>query len=193
MKESLINLLELNGHEIVGVYDDNFQEQMRGEQIENYQLLGGLDEIDPSSKFVIAKGNCKALKQLSQQLDNQLLKDNLIHPKAIIETAKIGSSNHISAQAYIAKSSQIGDSNIIYSNSSIEHEVEMGNYNVLTVNVTICGRVKIGNGCFFGASSAVLPILKISDGAIIEAGAVVIEDITEAGTYVGVPAKKLIK
>jgi sugar O-acyltransferase (sialic acid O-acetyltransferase NeuD family) len=188
---TLINILELRAYQVKGVYDDNFKEEYRGEIIEGYPLLGGLEAIDPSEKVIIAKGNCQDLKKLSDQFQSQLLDDNLIHPSALVETKRIGTSNQISAMSYVSKSANIGASNLIYSQSTIEHEVELGDYNVVTVNVSLCGRVKIGNGCFFGAGSVVLPNLSICDEVTIGAGAVVTQDIKEAGTYVGMPAKKL--
>lgn len=188
---TLINILELRGYKVNGIYDDNFKEDYRGEIIEGYSLLGGLDAMNGSEKVIIAKGNCQDLEKLSLQFDSQLLSDNLIHPSALVETEHIGSANQLSAMSYVSKSASIGSSNLIYSHTSIEHEVELGNFNVVTVNVSLCGRAKIGNGCFFGAGSVVLPNLTICDRVILGAGAVVTQDINNPGTYVGIPAKKL--
>lgn len=192
---TLINILELNQYEIMGVYDDHYSEEMQGELVEGYPLIGGLDAIAEDQHLIIAKGNCLQLKTLSEQFKAQLLSGNLIHPKAVIELSNesIGIANQISALCYAAKSSIIGNHNLIYSQSTLEHEVVIGDYNVITVNVTICGRVRIGSQCYFGASSTVLPKISICDGVTIGAGAVVTKDITEPGTYVGIPAKKLEK
>jgi serine acetyltransferase len=42
-----------------------------------------------------------------------------------------------------------------------------------------------------GTNAAVLPGINICDNVIIGAGAVVNKDITDPGTYVGVPARKI--
>jgi len=188
---TLINILELKGYEIKGVYDDNFNETHRGEIIESYPLIGGLEAVGDLEKVVIAKGETHALKRLCNQFASQLLHDNLIHPAAVVETGKIGNSNQISALTYLTKSSSIGSNNLIYSQSTLEHEVEIGDFNVITVNVSICGRVKIGNQCFFGASCTILPKIRICDGVTVGAGAVVTKDINEPGIYIGTPAKKI--
>ena len=59
------------------------------------------------------------------------------------------------------------------------------------MNVALCGRVKIGSQVFIGAGASVLPGVNICDNVIIGAGSVVNKDITERGTYVGAPAKKI--
>lgn len=55
------------------------------------------------------------------------------------------------------------------------------------------GSVVIGKYCFVGAGVVIIPGIKICDEVIIGAGAVVVKDITEPGTYAGVPAKKITK
>ncbi len=45
----------------------------------------------------------------------------------------------------------------------------------------------IGNKVSIGSNATILPV-DICDGAVIGAGAVVVKDITEAGTYAGNPA-----
>ncbi len=188
---TLISILELLNIEIKGVYDDAYNESMKGEMIDGYPLLGGLDRISNEDQLIISKGETAQLKELSERYSSQILQKNLIHPKAVVESVALGNSNQISALSYMAKTAAMGSHNIIYSQSSIEHEVQIGDHNVITVNVAICGRVKIGNRCFLGASSTILPKVSICDDVTIGAGAVVTTDITEAGTYIGIPAKKM--
>jgi UDP-N-acetylbacillosamine N-acetyltransferase len=55
----------------------------------------------------------------------------------------------------------------------------------------ILGTAKIGSRCRIGTNSTILPGIEICDDVVIGAGAVVTKNITEPGTYVGVPAKKM--
>ena len=48
----------------------------------------------------------------------------------------------------------------------------------------------IGNKVYIGSNSTILPVT-ICDDVVIGAGSVVTKDITEPGTYVGNPARKL--
>ena len=49
---------------------------------------------------------------------------------------------------------------------------------------------KIGNRVSIGSNATMLPVT-VCDDVVIGAGAVVTKDITEPGTYVGNPAKKI--
>ena len=55
----------------------------------------------------------------------------------------------------------------------------------------ILGGAKIGNSCRIGSNSTILPNVQICDDVVIGAGAVVTKSITEPGTYIGIPARKL--
>jgi len=49
---------------------------------------------------------------------------------------------------------------------------------------------KLGNKVYVGSNSSILPV-SICDDVVIGAGSVVTKDITESGTYVGNPARRL--
>jgi len=53
-------------------------------------------------------------------------------------------------------------------------------------------RTNIGNNVSIGSNATILPV-NICDGAVIGAGSVVTKNISIPGTYVGNPAKPLIK
>lgn len=55
-----------------------------------------------------------------------------------------------------------------------------------------CYRMDMGNNVFCGVGSTIIDKISICDDVVIGAGAVVIEDIVEPGTYVGIPAKEYI-
>lgn len=73
--------------------------------------------------------------------------------------------------------------------SSIAHDTEVGDYTTLSPYATVLGGAKVGKRCQLGTHSSILPNVSVCDDVIIGAGAVVTKDITEAGTYVGVPAR----
>ena len=51
--------------------------------------------------------------------------------------------------------------------------------------------ITIGNNVYIGNNVLILPGVNIGNDVIIGAGAVVVHSITESGTYVGIPAKKV--
>lgn len=184
---TIINLLKVLNYEIRGVYDDSIPKK-KDEIIDGFPLLGKLSLLKSSDVCVIGKANIPDRLAIFKNNNLNLLKDNLIHPKSIIESKSIGFMNHFSANSFIAESASLGNSNVIYSSSTIEHEVEIGDNNIITSGVVICGRAKLGSNIFLGANCTILPKVNICSGTIVGAGAVVTKSIKEQGTYIGTPA-----
>lgn len=54
-------------------------------------------------------------------------------------------------------------------------------------------QIQIGTRTWIGAGATVINNVKICSDCMIGAGAVIVGDINERGTYVGVPAKRIDK
>lgn len=61
----------------------------------------------------------------------------------------------------------------------------------ISPEVHLAETVSIGKSSWIGIGSVVSNNINITSGCMVGAGAVVVKDITEAGTYVGVPARKV--
>jgi len=85
----------------------------------------------------------------------------------------------------------IGNFNAINLGCTIGHDVRIGSYNQINPAVNISGKVTIGDSCLIGVGAIILERLTICSNVIIGAGAVVTKDITEAGVYLGTPARKI--
>jgi acetyltransferase-like isoleucine patch superfamily enzyme len=97
----------------------------------------------------------------------------------------------------------IGYRTRIQSHSFICSNVEIGSdcfvgHGVMFINDKFVDRklskdflpTKLGNKVYVGSNSSILPV-SICDDVVIGAGSVVTKDITESGTYVGNPARKI--
>jgi acetyltransferase-like isoleucine patch superfamily enzyme len=97
----------------------------------------------------------------------------------------------------------IGQRTRIQSHSFICSNVEIGSdcfvgHGVMFINDKFVDRklskdflpTKLGNKVYVGSNSSILPV-SICDDVVIGAGSVVTKDITEPGTYVGNPARKI--
>ena len=51
--------------------------------------------------------------------------------------------------------------------------------------------IVIGEGCFVGDDVKIMSGVKVAPGTVLGAGCIVTKDITEKGTYVGMPARRL--
>ncbi len=97
----------------------------------------------------------------------------------------IGNFCHIGPEAII------GDNTIINTAAVVEHEVKIGKHCHIGPNATVSGRTIIGNEVFLGVGSTVINNINICDNVIVGAGSTVTRDITEPGTYVGSPVRKV--
>lgn len=117
---------------------------------------------------------------------------NLIHRDVKLdESIKLGKGNIFSRGVNFSMDIIVGSFNIFNALSTIGHDVNIGNCNVFNPLSNIAGGVQIGNCNLFGSSSTVLQYLKIGNENTVGAGGLVTKEISDNGTYVGVPCKKI--
>ena len=158
-----------------------------------YPVVGATEVISDYKDwdFVIAIGNPKIRKMLSDKLNDYSIV-SLIHPNAVVaREVTIGRGTVVMAGAVINSYSKIGEGCIINTCSSVDHDCELGDFVHVAVGAHICGTVTVGDLTWVGAGSTVSNNIDICSDCTIGAGAVVIKNIEEAGTYAGVPAKKI--
>lgn len=117
---------------------------------------------------------------------------NLIHPDAKINKHfEIGMGCIICCNSFISVNTKIGNHVSINPGCGIGHDAVINDYTSLYWNVTLAGNVTIKTGCEIGSKAAVIPKKTVGEWSVIGAGAVVINDIPENCTAVGVPARPI--
>jgi sugar O-acyltransferase (sialic acid O-acetyltransferase NeuD family) len=180
-----------NGYSLEGYYE--LREMVNNPFAICYKGKG--ESINSNQNVFIAIGeNLLRKKLFVDAISNGNIIPYLIHPKSnFSEYAAIEAGAIICAGAIVNPFVRIGSATIINSGSIIEHECQIGNFSHIAPGAVLAGNVKVGELCFIGANSVIKQGLSICDNVIIGMGAVVTKDITEPGTYIGSPAKKLIK
>ncbi|MGI6732407.1 MAG: acetyltransferase [Anaerovoracaceae bacterium] len=147
------------------------------------------DEAD----FFVAIGSNTTREKIQDKLIEQGLNVlSLIHPSAVIGTdVEIGIGSVVMAGVVINSSSRIGKGCIINTSSSLDHDNVIEDYVHISPGVRTAGSVSIGKGTWLGIGSIVSNNVNICSGCKVGAGAVVVKDITEPGTYVGVPVRRV--
>lgn len=114
----------------------------------------------------------------------------IIHPTATISpTAKIAEGCTILANAVINTNASIGKGCIINTATVIEHDCIIEDFVNVSPRTAMAGHTKIGRKTFLGIGCTIIDGIKIGQQVIVGAGAVVIQDIPESTTAVGIPAK----
>lgn len=173
------------------IYEDNYNLEVE-EYIDDAKVIGTISMIDKKTQNIfLSVGDNNKREKYFNTFNEKIIKENLIHSSSYMEKGiKIGVSNQLFANTYINSYVEIGDNNIINTSAILEHEVKVGSHNHISVGAKLCGRVSLGSRCFVGAGAIIIDKLSICDDVIIGAGTVVINDIKEAGTYAGNPARK---
>jgi len=143
--------------------------------------------------FFVAIGNNATREKVQEKLIEQGLNVvSLIHPSAVIGTdVEIGIGSVVMAGVVINSSSRIGLGCIINTSSSLDHDNVIEDYVHISPGVNMAGTVSVGKGSWLGIGSIISNNVNICSGCKVGAGAVVVKDITETGTYIGVPVRKI--
>ncbi len=179
-----------NGFEIEGFLDDNDSVS----SVIGYPVLGKIDDcvkFKDSCAFAIGIGNNAVRKKIFEKYSDYEY-PVLVHPTASvgIET-KIGRGTVVMPFAVLNACAEVGEFSILNSASVVEHDCRVGDFCLIAPNATMCGMSEIGDTVWLGAGCALNPTVKICDGVTVGSGAVVTKNITEAGTYIGIPATKI--
>ena len=194
--KSVIEILEIMQDEycIIGILDAEASSDLCG-----YPILGNDDLIENLTKenqFLITVGSIKSTKIREKIADKvsasggvfaTIISNNSIISKRTI----IGKGTVILHNATVNADVVIGEQCIINTAANIEHDCKLGDFVHVSTGAMINGGCQIGNRCFVGSNSTIGQGVTVCDDVVIGAGAVVIKDITEPGTYVGNPCRKV--
>lgn len=153
-----------------------------------------LSEFDSYDQVVVAVGDTKLRKSIVHKLltSDFNLGVNLFLKKSVQGGDNTyGKGNIFCPGSIITTNVMMDNMNHFNLNTTIGHDCGIGSYNTFSPGVNISGNVTIGDSCYFGTNSAVKEGVSICSGVTIGMGAVVLNNITEPGTYVGVPCKKI--
>lgn len=184
---------QLNG---LAFYDD-ISKDLPDLLYNRFPILKNEDQVKKhfetnGNSFTIGIGNPKLRKQMHDKFSK--LGGELI--STISSNTDIGSFEvtinegcNILSGAIISNSVDLGKANIIYYNSIITHDVKTGNYVEISPGVKLLGRCRIGDFSRIGSNAVILPNVIVGNNVTIGAGAVVIKNLPDNCTAVGVPAR----
>jgi sugar O-acyltransferase (sialic acid O-acetyltransferase NeuD family) len=116
----------------------------------------------------------------------------IVSPSAVVNEGVDRGDGLVAMDGVVVQTGTVLDTAVILNTRcSIDHDCRIGGFTHIAPGAIVCGTVEIGSGCLIGAGAVICPGCRIADGCMVGAGAVVTRDCTEAGTYVGIPARKM--
>ena len=178
-----------------GFIDDNIENQ--GKIIDGYKVLGGCDyfqNLEDDIWCVCAVGSAKTRRNIVEKISNLknihfaiLIDPSVMHSNYI----DVGEGSIVCAGTILTVDISLGKHVIINLDCTIGHDVKIDDYVTVYPSANISGNVTIGTCTELGTGTQIIQGKNVASKVIIGAGTVVIRDLTESGTYVGNPAKKI--
>ena len=177
--------------ELAGFVDDD--RALQGQLRLGAAVLGTVESLAqlPHDGIVVAIGANNVRAHVFEQLracGETLV--TVIHPSAVIASdVVIGPGAMICAGVIVNTGTRIGDNVILNTGSTIDHHNDIGAHVHIAPGVHLGGEVRIGTGAFLGIGSIVLPQKQVGAWTTIGGGGVVVHDLPDHVTAVGIPAR----
>ncbi|MBX3057504.1 MAG: acetyltransferase [Anaerolineae bacterium] len=177
--------------EPVGFLDD--ADSWQGQRVSKLPVLGKTADLFriTHDALVVAIGNNLTRQQVTRILQAQGEQFiTVCHPTAVIAPdVQIGSGTMICANVVINPGTVIGSHVILNTACTVDHHNQIGDFAHIAPGVHLGGDVQIGVGSLVGIGSIVTPQRQVGNWCTVGAGAVVIQDVPDGVTAVGIPAR----
>lgn len=194
--KSVIDVAESCGHKITAIFDPS---KNKSDDLYSYNCITSDEKIINyviDNEFIISVGsieNNHNRVRLHNFISDVGGKFAVLQASSSIVSkySQLGEGTVVFHNALVNANSIVGKSCIINSSAIVEHDAIIGDFTHISTGAIVNGNVTIGKNCFVGSGAIIKQGVKICDNVIIGAGTLVLSDISEAGTYIGVPAKKI--
>ena len=117
---------------------------------------------------------------------------SIIHPSAIVApSVKLGQGVQIMAGVIIQTNTEIADNTIINTGALIDHDCRIEQHVHIAPGSKLSGAVHVQQGAHIGTGVTIIQGILIGSNCLIGAGSVVVKNIPDGATALGVPAKEV--
>jgi sugar O-acyltransferase (sialic acid O-acetyltransferase NeuD family) len=100
-----------------------------------------------------------------------------------------GPGTVILEHAHVGPASRVGTAVIVNTGAVVEHDCTVGDGVHLGPGAYLLGAAHVGERSFIGSGARVLPGVRVGADVTVGAGAVVVADVPDGATVVGIPAR----
>ena len=154
----------------------------------------GISTFNPEEYLMmVAVADSKDRADIVSRLPKETKYFTFIHPSVLImdDNIKVGEGSFIGANSILTTNIKLGKHALLNRENHIGHDCFIGDYFSAMPCAVVGGNVWIDNKVYLGSCSNIKEKIKIVANVVIGMNAAVVKNITEFGTYVGVPAKKI--
>jgi UDP-N-acetylbacillosamine N-acetyltransferase len=176
------------GWRVLGFIDDA---KPLGTRVGAWSVIDPAESAKRSVELIVAVGDNATRRRLTRlKADEGQRLAVVIHPAAMVSpSVNIDRGTFIGPMAVVQAEATVGEGVIINSGAIVEHHCRVGSYAHIAPRVALAGHVEVGELTLVGIGACALPGVKIGARCVVGAGAVVVADIAEGKSVVGVPAR----
>lgn len=177
--------------DVVGVLDD--QALPKGQDVSGVPIRGNITResvtVNDIENAVIAIGDNATRLEIAHRVAGAVQWATIIHSASYVAPdVELGEGTVVLAGAVIQPACKVGRHVIANTSCSIGHDCVVEDFVHVAPGTNLAGGARIRCGAFLGIGSRVIPLREVGAWSTIGAGGVVVHDIPEKVTAVGVPA-----
>lgn len=160
----------------------------------NNENIFKLSDFNPNEyEVLLAIGDPKERYKIHKRLPKETKYFTFIDPSALIlgDDVKIGIGSMICANVVITTNCVIGDHAHLNLSTTIGHDCVIGDFFTTAPGAKISGNCQIKDRVYIGTNASIKEKIFICEDTIIGLNSGVVKNITESGTYIGTPSKKI--
>ena len=185
-------IFNLPNYRLIGFLDDN--QDKHGQSFVGYPVLGGLDLLFSMGQVGVVLGIAfpDIKKKVYERIKShkEITFPNLIAQNSWISNhCKMGYGNIVYPGTCINYGTVLEDFVVVNFNCSIGHDAYIGSFSSLAPGVNFAGHTVLGEMVQMGIGSSTIQGVQLGKSAIAGGQAMVIGDVSQNKTVVGVPAK----
>ena len=186
-----------SGYRVLGYIGDGEALELcdTDKALNGVKTFGELVAKEPETMLALGIGDNKLREKLFLRYSADFPRVNwpvLVDPSALLKPGvKLGQGTVVCPLAFVGLDTLVGVGCLLNTRSSVDHDSELGDFCSMAPSSATGGTVSIGKRSFVGVGVSIRDGIRIGDDVIVGAGAAVVKDLDQAGTYVGVPAKSM--
>jgi len=183
----------VGGIALAGFLDDDPDAPLK-EHLRKLGKISGLDYPDMlrHHDVILTIGDIATRRTLIGRLADDLV--TVIHPTAWVSpSAVVAGGVFVGPHAVVNSHASVAPHAIINSGAIIEHHCSIGENTHIAPGVALGGETRIGSDTLIGVGARTIPGVSVGARCAVGAGSVVISNVAEGETVMGVPAVAVTK